>query len=151
MKLIFESWREYLNEQQGAVDVKFPDVIPDELLQLGDEDPEIGGFVYPEEDRQRAGIYLDDELVGFMTPRKEPDGRWRAGAIYLDPESRGKGIGSEAIANFFVDKDASPLPIGVDNIASQKAFTKAGFILLDPDKVLTDESDDWQYQMWGPE
>ena len=162
MKLLLENWREFLAEQSQPVELRFPDVIPQDLLALADNDPEIGGFVfadndpeiggfvYPQEDRQRAGIYLDDELVGFMTPREE-DGGWRAGAIYIRPDSRGKGIGSLAIDKFFEDKSASPVPIGLNNLASQKAFAKAGFVLLDPDEVLTDEKDGWEYQLWGRE
>ena len=150
MKLLLENWREFLAEQTQPVELRFPDVIPQDLLALADNDPEIGGFVYPQEDRQRAGIYLDNELVGFMTPREE-DGGWRAGAIYIRPDSRGKGIGSLAIDKFFEDKSASPVPIGLNNLASQKAFAKAGFVLLDPDEVLTDEKDGWEYQLWGRE
>ena len=150
MKLLLENWREFLAEQSQPVELRFPDVIPQDLLALADNDPEIGGFVYPQEDRQRAGIYLDNELVGFMTPREE-DGGWRAGAIYIRPDSRGKGIGSLAIDKFFEDKSASPVPIGLNNLASQKAFAKAGFVLLDPDDVLTDEKDGWEYQLWGRE
>ncbi len=162
MKLLLESWREFLAEQSQPVDLRFPDVIPQELLALADNDPEIGGFVfadndpeiggfvYPREDRQRAGIYLDDELVGFMTPREE-DGGWRVGAIYIRPENRGKGIAPSAIAKFFEDKNASPVPIGLANSSSQSAFAKAGFVLLDPDDVLTDEKDGWEYQLWGRE
>ncbi len=150
MKLLLENWRQFLAEQSQPVELRFPDVIPQDLLALADNDPEIGGFVYPQEDRQRAGIYLDNELVGFMTPREE-DGGWRAGATYIHPDSRGKGIGSLAIDKFFEDKSASPVPIGLNNLASQKAFAKAGFVLLDPDEVLTDEKDGWEYQLWGRE
>ena len=150
MKLLLENWRQFLAEQSQPVELRFPDVIPQDLLALADNDPEIGGFVYPQEDRQRAGIYLDNELVGFMTPREE-DGGWRAGAIYIRPDSRGKGIGSLAIDKFFEDKSASPVPIGLNNLASQKAFAQAGFVLLDPDEVLTDEKDGWEYQLWGRE
>ena len=150
MKLLLENWRKFLGEQSQPVELRFPDVIPQDLLALADNDPEIGGFVYPQEDRQRAGIYLGDELVGFMTPREE-DGGWRAGATYIHPDSRGKGIGSLAIDKFFEDKSASPVPIGLNNLASQKAFAQAGFVLLDPDEVLTDEKDGWEYQLWGRE
>ena len=151
MKLLLENWREFLIEQSQRVKLIFPDVIPQDLLTLADEDPEISGFVYPqEEDHQRAGIYLDSELIGFMTPREEA-GRWRAGATYIHPDNRGKGIGSLAIDKFFEDKSASPVPIGLNNLASQKVFAKAGFALLDPGEVLTDEKDGWEYQLWGRE
>ena len=150
MKLLLENWRKFLAEQSQPVELRFPDVIPQDLLALGNKDPEIEGFVDPEDvSKKRAGIYIGDDLVGFMTPRKEPDGGWRVGAIYIRPENRGKGIAPSAIAKFFEDKDASPVPIGLTNSSSQSAFAKAGFALLDPDKVLTDESDGWKYQLWG--
>ena len=131
------------------VEVKFPDDIPVEFLEKGDADPEISGFVHPEEDRQRAGIYFNDKLVGFMTPREEPDKGWRIGAIYINPDDRNKRIGSKAINKFFEKRDASSVPIGTDNVASQKAFANAGFALLDPNEILTDEKDGWEYQIWG--
>ena len=151
MKNIFENWREYLEDDNENIDVevKFPDDIPIEFLEKGDEDPEISGFVRPEEGRQRAGIYFNDALVGFMTPREEPNKGWRIGAIYINPDYRNKGIGSKAINKFFEERDASSVPIGTDNIASQKAFANAGFVLLDPDEILTDEKDGWEYQIWG--
>ena len=153
MKLLFENWREYLEDDSENIDVevKFPDDIPIEFLEKADADPEIAGFVRPEEGRQRAGIYFNDELVGFMTPREEPNKGWRIGAIYINPDDRNKGIGSKAINKFFEKRDASSVPIGTDNVASQKAFANAGFALLDPDEVLTDENDGWEYQLWGKE
>jgi GNAT superfamily N-acetyltransferase len=149
MKLIFEHWRVHLDAHSPSVEVKFPDNIPIEFLEKGEIESEISGFVYPEEERQRAGIYLNDELVGFMTPRKELDKGWRLGAIYINPDDRNKGVGSKAINKFFEERDASSVPIGIDNIASQKAFANAGFALLSPDEILTDENDGWKYQIWG--
>jgi RimJ/RimL family protein N-acetyltransferase len=130
----------------SVVDVYFPDNIPKEMLNRGNLDPEISGFIYPEEDRDRAGIYLSDELVGFMTPREEKDG-WRVGAIYIVPELRGKGIGSKAISEFFKDKKASPVTIGIYNTPSQGAFENAGF-KRESDEVFEDENDGWQYNWW---
>jgi len=149
MKLLLENWRQYLVERSKPVQVKFPDVIPTELLAIADKDPEISGFVYPGEKRQRAGIYFDDELVGFMTPRKIPDEGWRVGAIYISPEHRGQGIGSLAIDNFFIDKHASAVPIGIDNKRAQRTFANAGFVLLHPDETSIDKNDNWEYQLWG--
>jgi RimJ/RimL family protein N-acetyltransferase len=148
MKLLLENWREYLTEQSPSVKVKFPDIIPPELLAMAEEDPELTGYVYPEEpEKDRAGIYHDDELVGFMTPRQNRHSLWRVGAIYIQPEHRRLGIAPEAIKNFLSDRPAAQTPIAINNTASQKAFIKAGFRLLNPDEVLVD--DGWKYQMWG--
>ena len=154
MKLLMENWREYLedNSEKNDVEVKFPDKIPIELLKQGETDQELAGFVHPDEpERNRGGIYYNDELVGFMTPRQNRHSLWRVGAIYIQPEKRKLGIASAAIKSFLSDKDAAQLPIGINNTSSQKAFANAGFILLNPDEILTDESDDWKYQIWGKE
>ena len=82
-----------------------------------------------------------------MTPRQNRHSLWRAGAIYIQPEHRRLGIASDAIEDFLSDKDAAHVPIAIDNISSQKAFTNAGFILLNPDEILNDKG--WEYQMWG--
>jgi GNAT superfamily N-acetyltransferase len=134
--------------QEEIVRVKFPDVIPSKMLARGDKDPEISGFVYPKEDRQRAGIYRGNKLVGFMTPRLNRHRAWRVGAIYIQPDSQRLGVGSEAIRSFLENRRAAILPIGVDNIASQKAFSNAGFTLQNPSEVLTDADDGWKYQLW---
>lgn len=106
--------------------LKYPDIIPIDLLLEGDADYSIKGYVYPSENRTRGGIYYDGDLVGFITPRKENTG-WRVGAIYIKHDFRGFGIGTLAIKTFLKRRKASPVPIDVDNISSQKAFEKAGF------------------------
>lgn len=141
-----------IKESNGPsnISVVFPDSIPTDLLLEADQNPEISGFVHPGQDRQRAGIYLGDQLVGFMTPREERNNKgWRVGAIFIKPESKGLGlnIGSKAIAQFFADRKAAPVPISTTNMASQKAFEAAGFKREEsyPDIV---EDDGWIGQWW---
>ena len=50
-----------------------------------------------------------------MTPRIGKNGVWRVGAIFVDPDHRGKEIGSEALISFFKDRKASDVPIDIDN------------------------------------
>jgi len=107
--------------------IKYPDTIPLELLLEGDADISIKGYVYPYENRKRGGIYYQDELVGFFTPRHDLTG-WRVGAIYIKDEFRGVGMGTLTIQTFLKRRKASPVPIDVDNFASQRAFEKAGFV-----------------------
>ena len=131
------------------VKVIFPDNIPKDFLIKGDNDREIAGYVYPNDPtRERAGIYVDGELVGFMTPRQVKDGRWRVGALYINPKKRGKGVAADAIKEFFKDKKASPVPIGVDNISSQKTFSKAGFQLDPNNNEPITWKDGWLSQRW---
>jgi hypothetical protein len=152
-KLLVEGWRRLLRETRedaiaSEVEVIFPASIDKELLKKGDSDREISGFVYPKDENiDRGGIYLRGDLVGFMTPREEKGG-WRVGAIYIDSVVREsvKGIGSIAIAKFFVGREAADLLIGVDNIYSQRAFSNAGF--KDTGKKYVDDSDGWEATVW---
>ena len=155
--ILVEGWRKFLFEAEGdvpraradEVEVVFPDSIDKDLLIKGDQDGEISGFVRPgDESVERAGIYYEGRLVGFMTPREEKGG-WRVGAIYVDSDERKrvKGIGSIAIAKFFEGREAADLLIGVDNEASQRAFGKAGFV--NTGKAYKDDSDGWEATWWS--
>lgn len=160
--LLIEGWRKFLFEveegvnraREDEVEVVFPDSIDKDLLIKGDQDKEISGFVFAKDkegreiEQDRAGIYYKGDLVGFMTPREEKGG-WRVGAIYIDGEKRKrfKGIGSIAIAKFFKGRKAADLLIGVDNIASQRAFGKAGF--ENTGNVYKDSSDGWEATWWS--
>jgi len=154
ISLLLREWKVVLHETrevaiESEVEVIFPDSINKDLLEKGDADSEISGFVYPNDNsRLRGGIYWRGELVGFMTPREEKGG-WRVGAIYIDSESRErvKGIGSIAISKFFEGREASDLLIGVDNISSKRAFSNAGFV--DTGKKYVDDSDGWEATVWS--
>lgn len=129
-------------EGDGNISIKFPDSIPKDLLTLADKNPEISGFVYPEnENKVRAGIYKGKKLVGFFTPREERgDLGWRVGAIFIHPDERGSGIAAKVLKKFFKDRVAAPVPISVDNISSRKSFERAGF--KDTGKEIV-EDDGW--------
>tara|TARA_Y100000310_G_C20666047_1_gene807546 strand:+ start:120 stop:617 length:498 start_codon:yes stop_codon:yes gene_type:complete len=150
-RLVREVVRNKEKALEEEVRIEFPDEIPAEMLSLGDSDPEISGFVYlKEKDRERLGIYYKGDLVGFATPREDPGG-WRIGAIYVDEDVRRNvsGIGGIAIDKFFEGRKAANLYIGVDNIGSQKAFSKAGFKNLG--KKYIDPKDGWIANLWGRE
>ena len=148
-QMMFESGTDVYRVRAEEVEVVYPDNIDEDLLLKGDQDKEISGFAIKrdKEDREieqvRAGIYYNKKLVGFMTPREEKGG-WRVGAIYVDEDVRKnfKGIGSIAISKFFEGREAADLLIGVDNIASQRAFGKAGFV--NTGKAYKDDSDGWE-------
>lgn len=148
-QMMLESESSIYRVKAEEVEVVYPDRIDKGLLLKGDQDEEISGFVRPEDRSiERAGIYFRDDLVGFMTPRQEAGG-WRVGAIYVDSEVRKnfKGIGSIAIAKFFKGREAADLPIGVDNIPSQNAFEKAGFVNTGEEYI--DKSDGWRATWWS--
>jgi predicted acetyltransferase len=102
------------------------------LLQEADAHPEFSGHhlvLGDEYDARRIVFLLDDDVVGFMTPREEDrfgEGRWRTGAIFVDKKFRGKGIAQEAIKDFFSKKKGYAW-ISNKNTSSQKAFYNAGF------------------------
>lgn len=130
-----------------SIEVKYPDNISKDILLKADQDPEISGFVYPNDSsRERAGIYYNNSLVGFFTPRQESNG-WRIGAIFILPNYRtlGKGLGSTAISKFFTGRKAAPVPISITNTASQKAFAKAGFVNSGEEII---DDDGWVGNWW---
>lgn len=145
IKLIIESIDK---ENESNVNIKFPDTIPSSLLVEADQNPFIKGYVYPyDKNRIRCGIYYNDILVGFMTPRESSRG-WRIGAIYVKKEYSGKSISSIAIKKFLQDKKAAPVLIDTNNVTSQKAFEKAGFSM---DQAIYDWDDgSGQYNIWFP-
>lgn len=100
--------------------------IPKEMLLKADEDTYLKGYVFPDEPRERIAIEVNGSIVGFMTPRKSGD-TWRTGAIYIDPEHRGKGFATSAIVSFFSNKKSGIALVEPHNEASQRAFSKAGF------------------------
>lgn len=104
----------------------------EKYINDADVHPEFAGFDLvkgSERDNIRLAI-LDDEgiVVGFMTPRHDR-GYWRTGAIYTDPEVRGKGYAKRAIEEFFKDGSHQPARVWIsdNNKRSQRAFVGAGF------------------------
>ena len=59
----------------------------EKLLDNADSHPEFSGGNYvkgEDKDQQRIISLEDGEVVGFMTPRFQPEsGFWRSGAIYI--------------------------------------------------------------------
>jgi RimJ/RimL family protein N-acetyltransferase len=127
-----------------------PDIIPTDMLMKADSDKELTGYVHPNTPNIiRAGIYFNGRLVGFMTPRMESieNQTWRTGAIYILPDYQGRGIGSKAISEFFKNRKAAPVPIGITNKASQKSFASAGFT-TDGIIRVNEEDNNWKFQWW---
>lgn len=102
------------------------------LLDDADAHEEFSGYDLvkgSEYDERRIAFLLEDEVVGFMTPRKEDrfgGDRWRTGAIFVDPKFRGKRIAPAAMKQFFKDKKGYAW-ISKENTSSQNAFRLAGF------------------------
>ena len=119
--------------------------IPSAILYEGDEDPEITGYVSPGDNLFRVPIKDGEKIVGFFTPKKDGE-EWRVGAIFVSPEYRGKGLAPKSLEQFFVgDKLPAYARIGIDNVVSQNAFAKAGFI---PEKTIRVDENGWKSRKW---
>ena len=118
--------------------------VPNNILIMGEQDPRLNGVVKSRLGQQQS-ITIDDNLIGFLTPRQDNNGYWRTGAIYILPEYRNKGYGTLTLKEFFKDKEKGMAMIEKDNISSQKAFAKSGFKKT---KEFTDKSDGTVYDIW---
>lgn len=120
-----KTFHQFLKENTNTIKL-VSQKIPQDLLNDADNDKELSGYVHPEnESLNRLAIIHNNEMVGFMTPRKEGE-FYRTGAIYIKPEHRSKGLGTAAIKEFFKDKQGKTL-ISDKNPASLKAYLNAGF------------------------
>ena len=103
------------------------------LLDDANNHSEFAGGNYvkgSDKDQQRIVALVDNSVVGFMTPRYQPEsGYWRSGAIYVDPIHQGKGYASIMLKQFFNDPTHLPARVWIAdyNKSSQKAFSNAGF------------------------
>lgn len=106
------------------------------LLEDADKDEYLGGFVRPDISLgERKWIYDGDQIAGFMTPRTavSPHDGWkynRVGAVYMDPNHRGKGLARKAIEDYSKDKPVVAY-IRDGNEGSERAFERAGFVKKD--------------------
>lgn len=103
------------------------------LLDLADDHPEYKGYGLVKGhayDAARIPILDGQDIVGFFTPRFDR-GYWRAGAIFVSPNNRGKGHATGAIKQYFggnPNKRPARVWIATYNTPSQNAFAKAGFV-----------------------
>lgn len=95
-----------------------------EKLQIqANQDPFLLDFIKP--DPNRVPILHKDRPVGFYTPRK--DNKYlRAGALYLDPEYRGRGIMNQTLSKYFAGNKGKAW-ISNSNTNSITLFTGLGF------------------------
>ncbi len=116
----------YTLTQRGRAALQKQASVGRDLLIEADKDPGIAGFVRPDSGAERVAFTHKGKAVGFMTPRLDPDGYHRVGAVYVSPEHRGKGIASRNIARYMQGKK-SKVWIDDDNVATARAHAKAGY------------------------
>ena len=140
MKITKARLKQIIKEEllkEGLIDASGLDFPEKERLlkyiDAADQHPEFAGYDLvkgAEKDKRRLAITDDDgRVVGFMTPHKDR-GYWRTGAIYTDPNARGKGFARKAIIEFFSNPKHRPARVWIADInkQSQRAFTGAGFV-----------------------
>lgn len=96
------------------------------LVELAVKDPELGPIVKYRLKTKALLLYADNKVVGLSIPRKDTDGRYRAGPIYVLPEERQKGFGKAFIRSYFMGRKGRAF-ISVTNLASQALFKSCGF------------------------
>lgn len=97
-----------------------------ELIALASKDQYLGDIVLRQPDSRRRILYYDSVAVGLCWPRRESDGRYRTGPIFVSPAFRNKGVASSFIVDFFSKKKGRAY-IEDSNHPSIAAYKKAGF------------------------
>lgn len=105
-----------------------------ELMKMAAKDKFLGDIVYDQPSSRLRLIQHEGEIVGMCWPRRESDGRYRTGPIFVDPHYRGKGIGTRFLQEFFATKKGRAY-IERDNHASIAMYKKAGFKKVGEPKV----------------
>lgn len=96
------------------------------LIEESTTDPFLGDIVLTK-NLNDAVVFLEgDRPVGFAIPRKESDGAYRTGPIYVTPSHRKRGVAKQWATVFFTDK-AGRAWIETNNKPSQALFTALGF------------------------
>lgn len=90
------------------------------------KDPELGPIVKRRLITTALCLVDDDAIIGFAIPRKDSDGRYRSGPIYIRPEYRRRGLATVLLRQIFHDVKARAM-IAETNIASQRTFEGLGF------------------------
>lgn len=120
----------------GSVD----DPIIARLVRDATKDPQLGEFILQKKLSSIRVFYYNDIPVGFAIPRRESDGRYRTGPIYVNPRYRHKGVAKAFVAEYFSGRPGRCY-IEPHNIASIRLFTSCGFrrtskTLVDGDDTL---------------
>lgn len=98
----------------------------DSILLKASKDPYLGDFIYKKKLDNIVLFVLDQKVVGFAIPRKDSDGHYRTGPIYVDSAARGKGVAKEFVKQYFENRKGRAW-IEKTNTPSQKTFESAGF------------------------
>lgn len=103
--------------------------IPQELYEEAKTDPFIGNRLgVPKDHKPIVFLNKKHEVVGFQLPgTSKAFNSPMTGSIYISKKHRGKGYGSEALANFLREHPDGVSYVHKKNEASRAAHAKAGW------------------------
>lgn len=96
------------------------------LIEAAVLDPDLGPIVRRRLVVTATAFYVGNEMVGFAIPRKDADGIYRTGPIYVLPKHRKKGYAKAFVKEYFKGRKGRAY-IDVNNMASQSLFRSCGF------------------------
>jgi RimJ/RimL family protein N-acetyltransferase len=102
----------------------------DSIKELFETEQQLSDFIQNENVFE---FYKNDEFIGCgIVIRTNPDWDFCDLGVWVNPSKRGKAIGSQIILNlreFAIQNNMRPsCGCAIDNIASQKAIEKSGFV-----------------------
>lgn len=114
------------------------------LIAESENDRFLGDVVTARKTKAVTGFFKGSEIVGFAVPRKDVDGRYRTGAIFVSKRFQHQGIAGTFVKQYFSDKSGRAM-IEPDNTKSQKLFESSGF--KRSGKTIRD-SEGTAYEVW---
>lgn len=96
------------------------------LLKAAAKDKYLGDFIYRKKLKDILVFYFDNIAVGFAIPRRDSDGYYRTGPIFVIEKFRRKGIAKEFITDYFKDRRGRSW-IEEDNKPSIQLYKSVGF------------------------
>lgn len=143
MKPAFMRWAMEGREDTGLTFEKYSSIHSREYEKLiveAAKDPYLGEFVLHRKREAFMGFFEHGELVGFAVPRRDSDGHYRTGAIFVTASHRSKGIAKAFVKQYFDGKKGRAYiePGNQASIAlyASVGFKKTGKQITDDDEVL---------------
>lgn len=98
----------------------------DQLVEEAVQSTFLGTFVRNKNRKDFVWFLHGEKIVGFAIPRKDSDGRYRTGAIFVTAAFRKKGVAGAFVKGYFSSKKGRAF-IEPDNTASIALYVSVGF------------------------
>jgi RimJ/RimL family protein N-acetyltransferase len=140
-------WLERVSTEDADTPVfnkaKHGDAAIQKLVDESVSDPFLGDIAKTKKFTDIMAFYIAGNPVGFAIPRRDSDGRYRTGAIYIKKSERNKGYAGLFVKHYFDGKKGRAY-IEPHNTASQHLFKSAGFALSGKTLIHDgDKFDEW--------